>query len=677
MDNFDPLDTIRTALGDRVTKDSGDSFMARCPAHDDHNASLSVGRGDKHPVVVKCHAGCTPEAVVEALGLTKGHLMAPTTTKKTWTVVAQYDYTGSDGTLLYQVERSEKRDFRQRRPDGCGGWAYNLKGVRRVPYRLHQLAEDRPSTIFVVEGEKDADNLAALGLMSTTNSGGAGKWSDNHTQAISSCGVQEVLIIPDSDDAGRRHGVAVATSVAAFGLTAKIFELPNVSEKGDVSDWLAVGGTKDELLALAEAAPVWIPTTTTTVCTVDLADQLNSVRAFIRRFVHLDNHQATAATLWTAHTHVIDAFDATPYLQITSATPEAGKTRLLEVLAGLVNNAWLTQRTSAAVLVRKIDAEQPTLLLDESDAAFGGDREYAEALRGVLNAGYRRSGKASLCVGQGAKISYRDFSTFCPKAIAGIGKLPDTVVSRAIRIELRRRTKDEPVEKFRERDAKQQSEPIRETLVAWASTALDTLREARPMMPDGLRDRAEDVWEALFAVADLAGGDWPTNARAAAIALSGSPIVETDLGTELLRDMHVVFGSVEWLATADIVDRLVALEERPWATYRRGDKPINAEVLARWLKPFGVVPVNNGTVRGYYRSRFEDPWFRYLGLNPSTRHNPNVHEGKTASATRQREPTTDTMKTEKTPIEPGVTDGLTGSTRDTGAKDQPRERVHL
>ncbi len=626
MDNFDPLNVLRTALGDRVTNDHGDWFKARCPAHDDHAPSLDVSRGDKQPVVWHCHAGCTPEAVIEAAGLTMASLMAPastTTTKKTLPAVKRYDYTDADGTLVYQVERRDPKEFRQRRPNGCGGWVYNLEGVQPVPYHLRQLAEDQPATVFVVEGEKDADSLAATGLMSTTNSGGAGRWTDSHTRAISSCGVREVIIIPDADNPGRRHGIAVATSVAAVGLTAKIVELPNVSEKGDVSEWLAGGGTKEELLALAEAAPVWTPTPATTLCTVDLADQLNGVCAFIRRFVHLDHHQAVAATLWTAHSHAIEAFDATPYLQITSATPEAGKTRLLEVLARLVNNPWLTQRTSAAVLVRKIDAEQPTLLLDESDAAFGGDREYAEALRGVLNAGYRRSGKASLCVGQGSKISYRDFSTFCPKAIAGIGKLPDTVVSRAIRIELRRRTRDEPVAKFRERDAHQESEPIRERLADWGTTVHVTLQEARPMMPEGLRDRAEDVWEPLLAIADLAGGDWPVAGRAAAIALSGSPIVETDLGTELLRDMHGVFGAVEWLATADVVNKLVALEERPWATYRRGDKPINAEALARRLKPFGVAPVSNGSVRGYYRGRFEDPWFRYLGLNPSTR---NSHQ---------------------------------------------------
>ena len=203
--------------------------------------------------------------------------------------------------------------------------------------------------------------------------------------------------------------------------------------------------------------------TTITVLLVDqmtLATVLTKVEHFIRRYVVLNDDQAVAVTLWVAHTHVLDAADCTPYLQVTSATARAGKTRLLETAEPLVARPWLTGRTSAAALVRKTDALSPTLLLDESDAAFGGDKENAEALRGILNTGYRRSGRTTLCVGQGANLTFKDFSTFGPKAIAGIGQLPSTVTDRAIPIELKRRTKDEPVERFRERDAGAQARPI-------------------------------------------------------------------------------------------------------------------------------------------------------------------------------------------------------------------------
>lgn len=144
---------------------------------------------------------------------------------------------------------------------------------------------------------------------------------------------------------------------------------------------------------------------------------------FLRSYVVLSREQQIVLALWTAHTHAIEAADCTPYLQITSATAEAGKTRLLEVLELLVARPWLTGWTSAAALFRKVDAETPTLLLDESDAAFCGVKEYAEGLRAVLNTGYRASGRASICVGAGPDTEVKEFSTFGAKAIAGIGRL--------------------------------------------------------------------------------------------------------------------------------------------------------------------------------------------------------------------------------------------------------------
>src|SRR5262249_47871279 len=139
----------------------------------------------------------------------------------------------------------------------------------------------------------------------------------------------------------------------------------------------------------------------TTTDTPPIGQLLNDVAEFVRRFVVLTAEQVIVTALWIAHTHALDAFDCTPYLQIKSATKRTGKTRWLEVIELLVAHAWLTGRTTAAALLRKIDAAAPPLLLDESDAAFGGDKDYSEVLRGVLNSGYRRSGRTTLCVGQG------------------------------------------------------------------------------------------------------------------------------------------------------------------------------------------------------------------------------------------------------------------------------------
>ncbi len=264
---------------------------------------------------------------------------------------------------------------------------------------------------------------------------------------------------------------------------------------------------------------------------------LAELAAFARTYVVLSEAQGVAVALWIVHTHAFDAADATPYLSVTSAEKESGKTRLLETLELLAARPWLTGRVTAAVLARKVDAEKPTLLLDESDASFNGEKEYAETLRGMLNTGHRRGGRSSLCVGQGADITYADLSTFCPKAIAGIGDLPDTVASRSIAIRLKRKALDERVERFRRREAEEVAEPLFRWLASWSEHHVDELASARPELPEAqLSDRACDCWEPLFGIADLAGGDWPQRARAAAVEMAARGREKsTSLGVQWLQ----------------------------------------------------------------------------------------------------------------------------------------------
>jgi hypothetical protein len=380
-----------------------------------------------------------------------------------------------------------------------------------------------------------------------------------------------------------------------------------------------------------------------------LQDTLHAIDAFIRQYVVLSPEQAIVVTLWVAHTHAIHAFDCTPYLQITSATKRAGKTRLLEVLEPLVARPWLTGRTSAAVLVRKTDAEQPTLLLDESDAAFGGDKDYSEALRGILNSGYRRSGKASLCVGQGANLTYKDFRTFGAKAIAGIGELPGTIADRAIPIQLRRRRTDEPCARWREREGHVEAAPLRQQLAAWAArtAVLEQLHEARPALPALDDDRKAEVLEPLVAIAQLAGGPWADRAGKAALALAGA-VEDTDIVVELLRDLSATLlaSGPTLVTTKDILAELTALEDRPWATWRH-DKPMTGRALARLLGPLGIHPMSARTVRGYRADAFSDAIARYVPFNVSQRHNVNNDGPETPKTKCHASSSGDASKTAK------------------------------
>ncbi len=230
---------------------AGDGFLALCPSHDDRRHSLSVADGDTG-VILNCHAGCRTDDVVAAIGISMRDLFyesAPSSSSSSSpAIAAEYEYRDENGKLVYVVERRIPKDFRQRRPDGHGGWIWNLKGVESLPYRLPEvLGADLNEPVFIVEGEKDVDNLHALGFIATCNSGGAGKWKRSHSSYLTG---RHVVILPDNDDAGREHATVVAKSLAGVASSIRTIELPGLPAKGDVSDWLASGHSAQELREL-------------------------------------------------------------------------------------------------------------------------------------------------------------------------------------------------------------------------------------------------------------------------------------------------------------------------------------------------------------------------------------------------------------------------------------------
>lgn len=251
-----PLDHFRSLNGFRQTGEN--QYEARCPAHDDRIASLSICTGQDGRALVHCHAGCSTETVVTAMGITTKDLFPANSNgfgKRV--VVAIYDYRDLDGTLLYQVVRFKSKKFQQRRPVG-DGWDWSVKGIKRVPYRLPELKA--ADSIFITEGEKDADALQGIGLTATCNAGGAGKWPDELDQYFRP--EQEVVIIPDNDEPGRKHAELVAGHLHPKVESVKILRLEGLPEKGDVSDWLQgrdPEGAAEELCKLAEGAPEWRP----------------------------------------------------------------------------------------------------------------------------------------------------------------------------------------------------------------------------------------------------------------------------------------------------------------------------------------------------------------------------------------------------------------------------------
>jgi hypothetical protein len=300
----------------------------------------------------------------------------------------------------------------------------------------------------------------------------------------------------------------------------------------------------------------------------DLADVLDAVHGFNRRYVVMDDAQAIAMTLWVFHTYVIDAADYTPYIYVTSAERESGKSRLKETVELLVLNPIPTSNVSPAALFRLAspqDGPPATFLVDEIDEIFSPKSERSE-LRGLLNAGFHRGDHAIRMVGEGAKQFPQRFPVFCPKLLAGKNSaaLGDTLESRCIRIELKRKTREEEVERFRRREVEQEAIYIAETLRSLGSFYVDRLALARPLLPEKLSDRQQDVWEPLLAIAELAGEGWPARTRSAAVALATGAVSEESLSIQLLADCREVFDGLERVSTARLIELLCSVEESPW-----------------------------------------------------------------------------------------------------------------
>ena len=313
---------------------------------------------------------------------------------------------------------------------------------------------------------------------------------------------------------------------------------------------------------------------------------LEDVRCFLLRFViYPSEHAHVAHVLWIAHAHLMGAWESTPRLAFLSPEPASGKTRSMEVSELLVPDPVAAVNVTPAYLFRKVGGEDgpPTILFDEIDTVFGAKAKEHEELRALLNSGHRRGAVAGRCVVRGATVATEEISSYSAVALAGLGWLPDTILSRSIIVRMRRRAPDEKVEAFRRRVHAPIGEALRRRLAGWAATILDEATEARPEMPAGVDDRDADIWEPLLAVADIAGGDWPKRAREAAKALVAvAREVEPSLNIRLLADLRTVFGDEEQMTTKQILADLCALEDAPWNDLK--GKPLNDNQLARRLK---------------------------------------------------------------------------------------------
>jgi hypothetical protein len=349
---------------------------------------------------------------------------------------------------------------------------------------------------------------------------------------------------------------------------------------------------------------------------------LSMVHGFLGRFVaYPSEHARVAHTLWIVHTHLMHLWENTPRIAFLSPEPASGKTRALEATECIVPRPMEAVNMSPSALFRSVGNPHglPTILFDEIDTIFGPRAKDNEDIRGLLNAGHRRGAKTYRSVVCGKQIKVEAIEAFCPVALAGIGWLPDTLMSRSIIVRMRRRHQGEKIEPFRRRIHGKQGERIRNEIGAWVRSVPDHLDEW-PDLPREIQDRAADIWEPLIAVADLASGKWPILAREAAVALvAAANDTEPSLGLTLLADTRTVFndpalGHPDAMSSKELLEGLQQIKESPWRDLR--GKPLDERGLAYRLRQYGVKPktvrIGSSTPKGYTRADLHDVWLRYL-----------------------------------------------------------------
>lgn len=289
------------------------------------------------------------------------------------------------------------------------------------------------------------------------------------------------------------------------------------------------------------------------------ADALNEITAAFARYVALPDGAADALALWTAHAHTFKSFICSPRLNVTSPEKGCGKTTLRDVLAVLVPRPLPTENLSVAVLFRVIEKDKPTMLADECDSYLRDNEE----LRGMLNAGHRRGGQALRCEGDNHEV--RAFNVFAPAVLCGIGSLPGTLHDRSIVIRLERAKPGELRERFDSRSVERETVLCRK-LARFCADNSARLEACDPAMPSSAFNRLADNWRPLFAIAELAGGDWPQRAAAAFTKLTSRNDMDAQgIGAMLLADVWQTFhdsGDVRMFSKS-LVESLLKMSDHP------------------------------------------------------------------------------------------------------------------
>ena len=562
--------------------------------------------------------------------------------------------------------------------EGQRKWA--LKGVPapRPLYNLDKLAQYPECSVMICEGEKTADAAKILfpDFIGTTVMGGANavRYSD-----LTPLKGHRIKIAMDYDETGKDYGKDLVKHLHSIGvssiqiLSPAIFKeyaaengklVPregDLSQKYDLADAVEEGWTAalimeyakecgalfvDPQTVFGDALDSQAKNTSSVVATsinnsvkepakskerlpgsdisfpevepwpdpVDVSVLLEELMNIFRRCAILPENAALSISLWIVFTWCIDHFEIAPILALCSPEKRCGKTTVLNVLQRLVHNPQPTANLTPAALFRFIDQYHPTLLIDEADTFLKNNEE----LRGILNAGHARD-LAFIIRLVGNQHTPRKFNTWGAKAIALIGRLPETLEDRSIVILLKRKRTDEKVEKLT-----RYSTDLIDTKCKLKRLSIDFVATPEHFtFPEGLSDRAADNWKPLLAIAKLGGSEWYSKAFQAMITLSAHTFDGDSMGTQLLHNISIILKeqlTEKRIPSQELLDKLLDDPEKPWIGYNRG-KGLSLHSLSKLLKPYGInsrsIRIGTHTCKGYEKSQFEDAFQRYLSLPSS------------------------------------------------------------
>ena len=559
-------------------------------------------------------------------------------------------------TVARADKKGQPKECRNFAPDGS--FMGKVKRRSRPLYGSLKLRGDgrhkNPKGIIIVEGEKCADAAQKFfdDYIVLTYAGGANSIEYTDWKPLQG---QEVLILADNDVVGLNSALLVSDKLAKQRCSITIYSRHG-TDKSDIADWIDDCRTAEEKMNLrqtildgavdpsviekpgphqaATGRAVVFPEFEPWEGTVAGDKILSSLSDLIIRYLYIKPEQADAVALWCAMAwlHKHPKLVCAPFLNITAPSSKAGKTTLVTLVVAVVPRPKSLTGASEAFVFRLIEKYAPTLILDEIDRQLAKNDGEGAYLVGLLNGSQTREtatiGRVEKVQnGQVTELVPVEFSTWCPKVLSGIGGLADTTVERSIQIRMERKPKNALRDRWRNRD-RQAVMVLSRKIGTWVEGNADKIFAARERvsLPDTINDRQCDSWEALGAVAVVAGGVWPKRAYAACEYITGASEDTRSNAERLIGDLCSIFTNTEekqFIKSSVICVYLNMMEERPWSKWNKG-RGFDANALARMLRPFEIKPSqkkqsDRSNMRGYFYADLETLFTRYPatdGSNP-------------------------------------------------------------